>query len=114
MSKTYESKSCKVCGKPFTPTHHRQTICSDECRKNRNSKPPKYPLFFCVQCGHSFYPNHPKQILCSPKCQQDRKKELALNKRLDKQVDPTEEVWYIKLLKTAINLYKRMENGFKI
>lgn len=27
-----KKKQCKYCGDEFTPTHHYQTLCSDECR----------------------------------------------------------------------------------
>ena len=31
-------KTCAICGKIFTPAHGKSTVCSEECKKERNKK----------------------------------------------------------------------------
>ena len=33
-------RACLECGKPFTPTHHSNTICSENCRQERVRRAP--------------------------------------------------------------------------
>jgi len=35
MELPFPRRHCIVCGKKFLPHHQNQTLCSDECRKNR-------------------------------------------------------------------------------
>lgn len=83
---------CAVCGKWFTPTHHRQKTCSDECRKARakqqydswheralRGKPPVVYKGKCVVCGNKFETTYKQQVTCSKECsvahKQKKKKE---------------------------------------
>lgn len=86
---------CKSCGKTFTPTHHRQKYCSDDCRvksrkiQNRESKirwrkkQSKKVLIKCKWCGKYFVRNkqNKRTLFCCKTC----KKESELEHNRDRQ-----------------------------
>ena len=67
---------CKNCGKPFTPTHHKQTYCSPTCvqqaRKNNYQryikKHHKKIKAKCEYCGKPFTKNKEHRRYCSTQC----------------------------------------------
>lgn len=74
-------KKCSVCGKWFKPTHHRQLMCSDECRKVRSKqyhdewrarKAAGISATIyegkCAICGEKFTTNYKQQVTCSKEC----------------------------------------------
>ena len=75
---------CAECGKLFKPTHHSQTLCSDECRTARRLKQQadwykkatgeaeKAPVKkICKICGREFIATSPRQVMCSKECRME-------------------------------------------
>lgn len=83
----FAKKVCIQCGKEFWPTHATQTLCSDECRKSRETelrkkrirkpreKQPKESRV-CIICGNSYLPNSSAQKTCSLDC-----RKIMINER---------------------------------
>ena len=86
----FAEKNCMVCGKLFTPTHNRQTICSEECRKKYHAEVTleayhkkqaekrngghAYPERVCEGCGKRFWPDSPSAKVCSEDCRLEKKR----------------------------------------
>lgn len=88
-------RKCVECGKWFTPAHHNQTICSDECREIRDKrqksewgkkyyqeqKAKKAELLekqgtsdrVCLECGNLYTPESKLQVTCSDECREKRR-----------------------------------------
>lgn len=76
------AKICVQCGREFVPRHFNQTLCSDICKRRRNTERDgqyyrrlkglavsmRHSMRHCVVCDREFTPNAPNQLTCSPEC----------------------------------------------
>lgn len=72
--KFHPERSCKECGRMFTPTHGRQVFCSPKCRlrlhmrqySRRRRGAPQYST--CRICGNRLPIDRPRIKYCSDEC----------------------------------------------
>ena len=86
-------KICTVCGKEFSYTHNRVTMCSEACRnkskrmialrqleKRKEKTRERLGTRICKVCGKEFQPKNPQMLMCSKDCN-GNKNRLNANKR---------------------------------
>lgn len=84
-----ETRYCKICNSPFTPTKHNNYICPSpackrESRLRKNKKTNEVYHRACTECGKEFDTTYTSKVTCSKGCSTKRKirQDSERNKRV--------------------------------
>ena len=110
----YKPKTCKQCGRSFTPNASNQTCCSRECRhqyvlnynreyyrinpqrmaqyrNSRKSRAKTPSQKTCHSCGMRFTPPSPLSVYCTDKCRRAGRQQKQREARAKHRVDRSKE-----------------------